>query len=64
MKGVGAKLSGGRAALNLVPRAKAGPPATGYHAKGDLVVDSTGALLLCTASGTPGTWAKVSVTPV
>lgn len=33
-----------------------GAPTTGTWAAGDAVIDSTGALLVCTGAGTPGTW--------
>jgi len=59
--GAGGIFGGGRAALNLVPKTTAGKPTTGAHYPGDLVVDSAGALFLCTAPGTPGTWVKVTV---
>jgi len=45
--------------LRLRPRSVAGSPTTGTWNKGTLIVDSTGALWVCTALGTPGTWKKV-----
>lgn len=33
-----------------------GAPVTGTWAAGDLIIDSAGALHMCTADGTPGTW--------
>lgn len=36
--------------------ATAGPPTTGTWNTGDVVVDSTGWVWLCTSGGTPGTW--------
>ena len=33
-----------------------GPPTTGTWATGDVIIDSGGALWICSASGTPGTW--------
>ncbi|MFN2466142.1 MAG: beta strand repeat-containing protein [Candidatus Dormibacteria bacterium] len=36
--------------------ASTGAPTTGAHVKGELYVDSAGALWICTAAGTPGTW--------
>jgi hypothetical protein len=60
---VGGRFGGSRAAINLIPRTTAGRPTSGSHGRGDLVVDRNGALYLCTASGTPGTWVKVSTTP-
>ncbi|QLQ37999.1 hypothetical protein [Micromonospora robiginosa] len=38
-------------------RSGTGAPTSGTWATGDAVVDSAGALWLCTAGGTPGTWA-------
>lgn len=37
-------------------RTSSGAPTSGTWAAGDTVQDSTGALWLCTAGGTPGTW--------
>lgn len=34
-----------------------GAPSTGTWAAGDVVLDATGTVYLCTAAGTPGTWA-------
>jgi hypothetical protein len=47
--------------FRIRPRSVAGSPASGTWTKGTLIVDSTGALWLCTANGTPGTWKKVSL---
>lgn len=33
-----------------------GPPSTGTHVAGEVVVDATGLIWYCTAGGTPGTW--------
>jgi hypothetical protein len=62
--GVGAQFSGGSAPLCLVPAAVTGPPTSGTHAQGELYVDSNGALYLCTAAGTSGTWQQVVTEPV
>ncbi len=59
--GLGGQFSGGRGAINLVPKSTAGAPTSGAHSRGDLVVDSAGALFICITSGTPGTWRKVVV---
>lgn len=59
--GIGGTFSGGRAAIQLVPKSTAGAPTSGAHSRGELVVDSTGALFICITSGTPGTWRKVVV---
>lgn len=45
----GARLAGGTAS---------GPPVTGTFGFLDIVPDSTGAIWVCTAGGTPGTWAQ------
>jgi hypothetical protein len=40
-------------------------PTTGEHTKGELYMDSEGALFVwCTGKGTPGTWEKVTTTAV
>ena len=57
--GVGGLFQGGRAPLSLEPGGTAGKPTSGYHAKGDIYMDSKGSLFICTASGNPGTWKKV-----
>jgi hypothetical protein len=44
----------------LVPFGAAGAPSSGTWEKGTIIVDSTGAAYLCTASGTPGTWSQLS----
>lgn len=59
----GGKFSGSRAQLRLVPAGSAGSPG-GAHAKGEIYMDSAGALFVCTRGGTPGTWRKVSTTAV
>ncbi|MFC4146621.1 hypothetical protein ACFO0M_10170 [Micromonospora mangrovi] len=41
-------------------RASTGAPTSGTWAAGDVVLDSAGALYLCTAAGTPGTWATAA----
>jgi hypothetical protein len=56
---VGGFFAGGAAALHLVPALTAGHPRTGSHLRGDLLMDRTGTLWLCVASGTPGTWHKI-----
>jgi hypothetical protein len=53
---------GGKAQLRLVPKSTAGRPTTGTHQKGELYLDSTGSLFVCTANGTPGSWRQVSTT--
>jgi hypothetical protein len=58
----GGKFAGSRAQLLLVPKTTAGKPTTGAHTKGEISMDSTGALFVCTGGGTPGTWRKVTTT--
>jgi hypothetical protein len=54
--GIGVWAMGGRAPLFLKPSAKVGPPTTGEHARGELMVDRKGDLYLCKKPGTPGFW--------
>jgi hypothetical protein len=56
---VGGVFSGSQVAIHLVPQAQAGAP-TAEAFKGDMAIDSNGVLWLCVASGTPGTWIRVS----
>ncbi len=57
--GYGGQFSGGKAQMRLVPRATSGKPTGGSHLPGEIYVDSRGAIFICTAAGTPGTWRKV-----
>ena len=59
-KGYGGLFEGGTAQLRLVPSATAGKPTSGAHQKGEIYMDSKGALFVCSASGTPGAWRKVT----
>ncbi|MDP9410200.1 MAG: hypothetical protein M3P70_06790 [Actinomycetota bacterium] len=56
-------LEGGKAQLKLKPAASAGKPTTGTHTKGEIYMDSTEALFVCTAGDgtTVGTWKKVAM---
>ena len=54
--GIGITATGGLAPIQLQPAAGSGEPSTGTHARGELFVDNSGDLFLCTASGSPGTW--------
>ena len=54
--GIGVWAMGGRAPLFLQPTVTKGPPTSGGHAKGELMVDTKGDLYLCKRSGSPGTW--------
>jgi len=60
--GYGAEFNGGKAQLRLVPKSTAGRPKAGAHAKGEIYVDSNGAIFVCVKGGTPGTWRKVTTT--
>ena len=42
--------------VRLVGATSAGAPTSGTFAVGDLVIDDTGTLWICTTAGTPGTW--------
>lgn len=42
--------------VRLVGGTSGGSPATGTYSTGDAVIDDTGAIWICTAGGTPGTW--------
>ena len=50
-------ITGATAATRYVGGTASGHPSTGTFAVGDFVVDQTGAIWVCTAAGTPGTWA-------
>jgi hypothetical protein len=54
--GLGVWAMGGRAPILLKPSAKKGPPTSGEHERGELMVDRKGDLYLCKKPGTPGTW--------
>jgi hypothetical protein len=56
--GLGLVAQGGLAPLQLTPAATTGPPASGTHGMGEVYVDSTGEVFVCTASGAPGTWQR------
>ncbi|GAC1522455.1 MAG: hypothetical protein NVS2B16_30330 [Chloroflexota bacterium] len=58
-KGVALLGEGGRAQLRLAPGPTAGPPTTGTNYRGDVYMDSTGALFRCYADG-PGFFAPLS----
>lgn len=61
--GYGGEFQGGKAQLRLVPAGGTvtGPPG-GSHTKGEIYLDSAGALFVCVKGGTPGTWRKVTTT--
>jgi hypothetical protein len=56
---VGGYFTSGRAHLNFQPALSAGPPTTGVHHQGDLLVDSNATIWVCAAAGTPGRWVPV-----
>jgi hypothetical protein len=60
--GYGGLFEGGKAQLKIAPKGTAGRPTTGAHSKGELYMDSAAALFVCTASGTPGKWRRVTTT--
>lgn len=59
--GVGAPigLTGATAATRFVGGTASGAPGSGSFLVGDFVVDQSGALWVCTAAGSPGTWVQV-----
>ncbi len=63
--GYGAVLDAGfgLAPVRIVPMAIDGPPSTGTHAAGEVVVDRNGRFFACTTSGTPGTWVELTASP-
>jgi hypothetical protein len=59
--GIGGRFAGAQAAIQLVPRGSVGRPTSGAHQRGELICDALGALYVCTANGTPGTWRRITV---
>jgi hypothetical protein len=60
--GYGGTFEGGKSQLKLTPKSTTGRPTSGSHQKGEIYVDSNATLFVCTKSGTPGTWRKVTTT--
>lgn len=61
----GAWLHGGNAQLFLDSTGHAaGAPTTGTHGKGEVRLDANGALWVCVADGTPGTWVRPGFNPL
>jgi hypothetical protein len=60
----GASLYGALAPLFLNPAGSAGHPTSGSHVKGEVYVDSLGALWQCITSGAPGKWVKPGFNPI
>ena len=61
--GYGGQFEGGKAQLKLKPGGAVGKP-SGAHAKGEIYMDSAGALFVCVTGGNPATWRKVTTTAV
>jgi hypothetical protein len=57
-----AGIPGATAGARLVGGTTGGAPVSGTFAAGDVNVDQTGLLWVCTVAGTPGTWVNVSAT--
>jgi hypothetical protein len=53
-------LTGATAASRYVGATASGAPASGTFSTGDFVIDQTGKVWICTAGGTPGTWANTT----
>jgi hypothetical protein len=64
--GVGGVFAGGQAPLLLIPSGTVGPPTTGIHQQGEVVVDANGVFWVCIAATTrAGTWKSLfSVVPI
>jgi hypothetical protein len=58
--GVGGSFAGTTAALLLTPTGSAPTTLSNTHAAGEIYLDTSNDLWLCTASGTPGTWAQLN----
>lgn len=52
-------LTGAVAGTRLVGATSSGAPGSGTFLLGDMVVDQTGAIWVCTTAGTPGTWTEI-----
>lgn len=59
VRGYGGEFEGGKASVRLIPNDSTGAPTTGDHLSGELFMDDSGALFLCTADGTPGTFVRL-----
>lgn len=62
--GYGLVVQGGKAPLYLRPAEEFGPPTTGHHYPGELMVDAAGRQYVCFAEGDPGAWARPGFNPV
>ena len=63
VNGYGGTFTGGKAQLRLYPGINVGKP-TGAHSQGEVYMDKAANLFVCTVSGNPATWRKVSTTAV
>ena len=52
-------ITGATSGARFVGATTSGAPTTGTFAVGDYIVDRSGAMYVCTAAGSPGTWVKV-----
>jgi hypothetical protein len=52
-------LTGAVSASRYAGATASGAPSSGTFAKGDFVIDQTGAIWVCTTAGSPGTWTNV-----
>lgn len=52
-------LTGATAAMRFVGATTSGAPASGTFAVGDVSIDQSGKIWVCTAAGTPGTWTEI-----
>jgi len=52
-------LTGATTAIRIVGGTASGAPVSGTFSTGDVVIDVTGNIWVCTAGGTPGTWGRV-----
>jgi hypothetical protein len=57
--GIGVRARGDHAAMLLEPLGTPPPTRSVYHSQGELVVDTSGTLWYCTATGNPGTWHRL-----
>jgi hypothetical protein len=61
--GYGGLFDGSKAQLRLIPGSASGRPKDGLgHQKGEVYLDSAGALFVCVKRGNPGKWRKVTTT--
>jgi hypothetical protein len=63
ISGYGGMFAGGTAQLRLMPGLTAGAPVGGSHLMGELYLDSTGNLFLCTKASPGAFWVKLNLSP-